>query len=338
MSRIGFTTSIPIEVLLAASHQPVDLNNRFISHPEPLRLARSAEAHGFPTTCCAWMKGIYAALSEVGVDEVIAVVRGDCSQTQGLMEILQMEGMPVHPFAYPYDRSAAAMEMEIRNLMDRYGVEIDAVERAKERLDRIRAKLADLDRLSWEHDRVRGEENHRFLVCSSDMNGDPDRFEAELDVFLAEARQRRPFRNEIRLGFLGVPPIWKDLYARTERQGARVVYNEIQRQFSMPGFAGDLVAQYLAFTYPYDVFFRLADIRREAARRRIDGFIHYVQAFCFRQMEDRILRRYLDRPMLTLEGDMPEPLDARTTTRLSAFVEMLADRKRSDHASSWSGN
>jgi len=106
------------------------------------------------------------------------------------------------------------------------------------------------------------------------------------------------------------------------------VFNEIQRQFSMPYLAPDIERQYLLFTYPYEVFFRLEDIRREALRRGLDGFIHYAQTFCFRQMEDKILRRCLQKPVLTLEGDRPEPLDARTQTRIEAFLEMLHREKR----------
>lgn len=327
LSQVGFTTSIPIEVLLAAGRRPVDLNNRFITHPQPSILVREAERNGFPSTCCAWMKGIYSVLSAVDVEEVIAVVRGDCSQTQALMEILQMEGLSVYPFAYPYDRSTLAMRHEIQKLMAHYGVEETSVRKTKKRLDRIRRKLRQVDLLSWKDNRVTGEENHMFLVSSSDLKGDPEQFETELDTFLEEAAQRVPFEDEIRLGYLGVPPIWKDLYSTIEREGVRIVYNEIQRQFSMPGFEGDLISQYLDFTYPYDIFFRLKDIREEASRRRVDGFIHYVQAFCFRQMEDKILRHDLAQPILTLEGDMPDPLDARTKTRIEAFLEMLGRGK-----------
>jgi benzoyl-CoA reductase/2-hydroxyglutaryl-CoA dehydratase subunit BcrC/BadD/HgdB len=75
------------------------------------------------------------------------------------------------------------------------------------------------------------------------------------------------------------------------------------------------------------VFGRIADIRREIERRRIHGVIHYVQAFCFRQMEDLILRKTLGVPVLTLEGDRPGPVDARTATRLESFLEMLASRQ-----------
>lgn len=328
MTSIGFTTSIPVEIVIAAGKKPVDLNNQFVLHPDALTLVQEAERNGFPATCCAWVKGIYATLGLLEIEEVIGVVRGDCSQTQALMEVLQMEGIRVYPFAYPYDRSLTAMQDEIRKLQEHFGVREGDIMDVKRHLDRIRGKLSQLDSLTWQGNRVSGEENHNFLVSSSDMKGDPRSFEQELDSFLEEAGQRDPYvsEKEIRLGVLGVPPIWKDLYQRIERPGVRVVYNEVQRQFSMPAPADDLAQQYLQFTYPYDVFYRLEDIQKEGGRRRVDGYIHYVQAFCFRQIEDKILRNYLPVPVLTLEGDRPEPLDSRTQVRLEAFLEMLAKR------------
>jgi benzoyl-CoA reductase/2-hydroxyglutaryl-CoA dehydratase subunit BcrC/BadD/HgdB len=339
LGAVGFTTSIPVEVLLAAGKRPVDLNNAFISSPEAHTFVHEAERRGFPSTCCAWMRGIYGVLATLDIDEVIAVVRGDCSQTQALMEVLQMEGTPVYPFAYPYDRSPQAMGVEIRKLREHYGVREEEVEEAKRKLDRIRGKLNRMDALTWRDGLVSGEENHRFLVASSDMKGDPWTFEREVDAFLEEAEQRAPHpdEEEIRLGYLGVPPIWQDLYEKVERPGVRIVFNEIQRQFSMPYLAPRLDEQYLRFTYPYEVFFRLEDIQRESIRRGLDGFIHYAQTFCFRQIEDKILRHHLSAPVLTLEGDRPEPLDARTETRIEAFLEML-DRERRMPAATGDGN
>jgi benzoyl-CoA reductase/2-hydroxyglutaryl-CoA dehydratase subunit BcrC/BadD/HgdB len=339
VGAVGFTTSIPIEVLLAAGKRPVDLNNAFISAPEAHTFVREAERGGFPSTCCAWMRGIYGVLPTLDVDEVIAVVRGDCSQTQALMEVLQMEGTPVYPFAYPYDRSPQAIGLEIGKLREHFGVRAEEVEEAKGRLDRIRRKLNRLDVLTWRDGLVSGGENHRFLVASSDMKGDPCAFEREVDAFLEEVRQRvrTPGGEEIRLGYLGVPPIWQDLYQKVERPGVRIVFNEIQRQFSMPYLAPSVEEQYLRFTYPYEVFFRLEDIQRESVRRGLDGFIHYAQTFCFRQIEDKILRHHLPTPVLTLEGDRPEPLDARTETRIEAFLEML-HRDRRTLAATGDGN
>ncbi|HPT72434.1 MAG TPA: 2-hydroxyacyl-CoA dehydratase, partial [Candidatus Cloacimonadota bacterium] len=85
--RIGFTTSFPVEVILAAGHIPVDLNNLFITQ-KPAEYVDMAEREGFPRTICAWIKGIYAVALEKRVDEVIGIIQGDCSNTHSLLSTL----------------------------------------------------------------------------------------------------------------------------------------------------------------------------------------------------------------------------------------------------------
>jgi benzoyl-CoA reductase/2-hydroxyglutaryl-CoA dehydratase subunit BcrC/BadD/HgdB len=93
----------------------------------------------------------------------------------------------------------------------------------------------------------------------------------------------------------------------------------------MPYGSSDLVEQYRAYTYPYDIFHRIEDISKELAARRVDAVIHYVQSFCFRQIEDMVLRKALSHPILTLEGDKPSEIDARTKIRIEGFLEMLQE-------------
>jgi benzoyl-CoA reductase/2-hydroxyglutaryl-CoA dehydratase subunit BcrC/BadD/HgdB len=92
----------------------------------------------------------------------------------------------------------------------------------------------------------------------------------------------------------------------------------------MPFETEDLVDQYARYTYPYEIFGRIADIKAEVGRRRISGLIHYTQSFCFRQIQDMIIRKRIDVPVLTIEGEFPTQLDARTKVRLQGFVEMLS--------------
>jgi benzoyl-CoA reductase/2-hydroxyglutaryl-CoA dehydratase subunit BcrC/BadD/HgdB len=127
-----------------------------------------------------------------------------------------------------------------------------------------------------------------------------------------------------------VPPICPDLHEFVEGRGCRIIYNEVQRQFALPYFSGDMVDRYLRYTYPYGIFARLSDIKEEIARRGLQGIIHYVQAFCYRLVEDIILRESLGVPVITIEGDLPKPLDGRTKLRLEAFVEMLQGRMDGD--------
>jgi len=324
---VGFTTTIPLEILIAAGRRPADLNNIFITAPDPQGLIEEAEVAGFPRNICGWIKGLYGVARRRDIREIVAVTEGDCSNTQALMEVLSLHGVATVPFAYPYDRAPETLAHEIGKLARHFGVTLQQCEAARERLGRVRRKVHEIDRLSWQEDRVHGGENHYFQVCTSDMNGDADAFEAEVDTFLAEARQRAPLQEGLRLAYIGVPPIFADLYDTLEGMGSRVVFNETQRQFSMPYAVDSLIEQYGRYTYPYDIFTRLADIESEIARRRIDGVIHYVQAFCFRQIEDLIVRQRLKTPILTLEGDRPGPLDARTRIRLEGFIEMLKARK-----------
>jgi len=315
-----------MEVLIAAGRKPVDLNNVFITGGRSSQLVEEAEMEGFPRNVCGWIKGIYAAIRESGIREVVAVTEGDCSYTKALMEVLSLEGVQVIPFAYPHDRDPESLRFEIEKLMRHFAVEWEGVNRAKERLDRIRRKIREIDRLTWQENLVSGWENHYYQVSASDMNGDPAKFEAEVDAFLLRTSARQPHEERIRIAYIGVPTIFEDFYPFLETLGARVVFNETQRQFAMPYETADLIEQYRAYTYPYDIFHRLADILTETERRKVDAVIHYVQSFCFRQIEDLIVRKKLNLPVLTLEGDKPTPLDARTRIRIEGFVEMLEGR------------
>ncbi len=326
MARIGITTTVPVEVIYAAGHQPVDLNNAFVNAPHPGELLEQAEIAGFPATTCGWIKGIYAAARRSEVSAVVGVMAGDCSNTQALLEIWQYEGLETIPFAYPYDRSPEVLSGEIDRLCSRLGASRAEAERQKARLDAVRARALEVDRLTWEEDRVTGFENHLYLVCASDFNGDPEGYGLGVERFLAEAAQRPRREEPLRLGYVGVPPILSGLHEFLEAREARVVYNETQRQFALPYLGTPLAEAYTLYTYPYGIFPRLDDIRREVERRRIHGLIHYVQSFCFRQMEDMLLRKSLGVPVLTLEGDRPMPVDARTRTRLESFLEMIGDR------------
>jgi benzoyl-CoA reductase/2-hydroxyglutaryl-CoA dehydratase subunit BcrC/BadD/HgdB len=325
-NTIGITATVPVEVLLAAGAVPMDLNNVFITSADPAALVAEAEQHGFPINCCAWIKGIYATARRLSVRRVIGVAQGDCSNTHALMDVLASEGAEVIDFNYPYPKDAAALARAIGDLARRLGTTRLAAEGARQELAPLRQTLAEIDRLTWQEGHVTGEENHLWLIGSSDFGGDSAGYARLAEAFLAEVRARAPAVLRYRLGYIGIPPICTGLYGFLEGLGARVVFNEFQRQFSMPPGPADLVQQYLAYTYPYDLAGRIADIRRAVRERRLDGLVHYVQSFCFRHIQDRLLREALGVPILTLEFDRPGPLDGRSRTRIEAFVEMLDAR------------
>lgn len=318
------TTTVPVEIILAAGHVPVDLNNVFINGTEPVRRVEAAEDAGYPRNICGWIKGLYSTVVATDcVDAVIAVTQGDCSNTQALMETWEMEGIRVIPFAYPFDRDTDLLRLQMQKMVEALGADWNRVMEVKADVDRLRLKVAEIDRLTWQENRVSGADNHLFQVCCSDFNGNAAQFETEVDAFLDRAAHSPVCHEELRLAYIGVPPIFTDLYSYIESMGARVVFNEVQRQFAMPYGEPDILEQYRRYTYPYGIFGRIADIQAEIARRQIDGVIHYVQSFCYRQIEDIIIRKKLKVPILTIEGDKPGCMDARTRLRVDGFIEML---------------
>lgn len=319
--RIGFTTSFPVEVLFAAGHIPVDLNNIFLS-TDAQGLIHSAEAKGFPRTICSWIKGNFAAALKTQVDEVVGIVQGDCSNSNSLLDLIAEEGIPVYRFSFPASRRYVDLDKEISLLEEHYAVSRSQTQAVKARLDSIRAKLITLDEWTWQKGLVSGEENHLWQVNASDFNGNPDDFSQRLDNFLHQAAQREPRKPRLRLGYLGVPPIFGNIYSTIAQLGGEVMYNEVQRQFAMPYLLPDIVDQYLTYTYPYGVFPRLEDIKKQIKLRNLNAVISYTQSFCHLQLDNLLLKKHIDLPFLTLEGDQPEDIDPRTLLRLESFFEV----------------
>ena len=326
MSEVGLTSTVPVEILLAAGKIPVDLNNLFISHDRPLTFLEEAERAGFPSSSCAWIKGIYTVARRRDIRSVIAVTQGDCGGNRVLTELWEMSGIEVFPFAYPSDRDSRSLRRQMERLMDRLGTSWGEAEAVWTELKPLRRKLRLLDELTWKTNRIDGCHNHLFLVKSSDLGGNHQRFEEEIDAYLSQLPlpSSSP-HDEVRLGYIGVPPILTGLYQHLESLGARVVFNEVQRQFSFSLTSG-FMESYLCYTYPYGTLERVKDIRQEIRRRNIHGIIHYVQSFCFRQLEEVVFSRCLDVPILTIEGDRPGEVDMQIKNRLEAFVELLREK------------
>lgn len=322
MQKVGITTTVPVEVIYAANMTPVDLNNIFIKDDNPQKLIEDAEIRGYPRNICAWIKGIYSViLQNKDIDILIAVTQGDCSNTHALMETLELEGIRIIPFAYPFDRDYDLLKLQLGKLIESLGTNWEMANKTKKKLDKVRKLVWKLDEFTWRENYISGWHNHIYQVSCSDFQGDPETFKQSVEAFLNSKKQKH--NCVLRLGYIGVPPIFTDLYQYLEANSAVVVYNELQRQFTMPFDTSDVVEQYRMYTYPYGIFYRLKDIKEQIKLRKLDGIIHYAQSFCYRQIEDLIIRREIELPIITLEGDKPGKLDARTKMRLDAFLEML---------------
>jgi benzoyl-CoA reductase/2-hydroxyglutaryl-CoA dehydratase subunit BcrC/BadD/HgdB len=330
VNKIGITTTVPIEILLAAGHQPVDLNNVFITAPNPERLINIAERAGFPLNCCSWIKGIYGACMEHKIDTVLCVTTGDCSNTVMLMEVLKLKGIKAIPFAYPDRPDIQKIQDALETLAKKLNTTLDAAEKVRDKLKPCRRLALKLDELTWKQGVASGLENHLWLVSASDFNQDYHNYRKELKELVEKCLKRPSYPPDwLRLAYIGVPSVYgHDLYKYLETKGARVVFNEIQRQFAMPRPGNSLAEQYSNYTYPYSIYDRLKDITAEIKKRRVDGVIHYVQAFCHRGIGDIIFRDRLKLPILTLEGNDEFSLTQHLKTRVEAFLDMLQRSRR----------
>lgn len=329
MKKVGITTTVPSEILFAAGVVPVDMNNLFITAEKYDAYIERAERDGFPKSMCAWIKGIYGAVLDHEMDTLIGVIEGDCSNTKVLLEVLERKGVTMIPFGFPHGKETETMTHQMNTLKSALGVTDAEVEQWRQKLGQIRELGIKLDTLSYETNQLSGFENHLFLVSFSDFMNDPEGYTKTLTEKIAEVQQRPPFKDKVRLGYIGVPPMQGDLFDYLENMQARIVYNEVQREFMFPRWknAQNVVEQYLDYTYPYDLSSRLVDIKKQVEDRKLDAIIHYTQAFCHKAAEDMIIKSELDVPVLQIEGDKLNVLDARTKLRIEAFVDMLKDKK-----------
>jgi benzoyl-CoA reductase/2-hydroxyglutaryl-CoA dehydratase subunit BcrC/BadD/HgdB len=334
MKEIGITTTVPLEVLIAAGYRPVDLNNVLVSDPDPGRLITIAERAGFPLNCCSWIKGIYGVCLDRGIKDVLCVTGGDCSNTIMLMETLKLKGLNATAFAYPDRPDPRLMRSALEALAEAFGTTLAAAEKVRQELKAARDLALKLDELTWKNNLVSGGENHIWLVTASDFNGDYQKYQKDLQGVIDDCAKRQPYpESEIRLGYIGVPAVYaRELYPFIEKQGARVVFNEVQRQFAMPEAGESLAEQYANYTYPYSIRERINDIQREIDRRRVDGVIHYIQAFCHRGIGDIIFRDAIKLPVLTLEGNADFFLNNHVKTRIEAFLDMIQRSHKQKHS------
>lgn len=328
MKKIGITTTVPVEILLAAGYQPIDLNNVLVSAPDPTKFVTIAERGGFPLNCCAWIKGIYGVCLDSVIEDVLCVTSGDCSNTIMLMEVLKLKGKNAMPFAYPERPDKEQMDHVLEKMAATFGTTLEAATKIRKKVQPARDLALKLDELTWKENKVSGWENHLWLVSASDFNGDYLKYQKELQELIDICSKRQPYpTKEIRVGYIGVPSVYaKELYPYIEKHGARVVFNEVQRQFAMPAPGKSLVEQYTNYTYPYSLNERLADITTELKKRRVNGAIHYVQAFCHRGIGDIVMRSAIDLPILTLEGNAEFYLNGHLKTRIEAFLDMIERR------------
>ncbi|MCD4733255.1 2-hydroxyacyl-CoA dehydratase, partial [bacterium] len=255
--NLGITATVPTEVALAAGRRLVDLNNALVKGTAPGEAVREAELRGFPRNSCAWIKGIYTTIERLGLRELVGVIQGDCSNTEALLELLRDDGLRAVPFAYPASRKPDEMKAALTAFAESLGTSLSLAERWRKRLEPIRQDLNRLDELVVEGKR-RDAAYFSLALSASDYGGDVDDYARRLSHELTQGEV--PDKQPIRLAYLGVPPAFTNLLEQLNALGASLVYAEIPHQFTMPFGSKNLTEQYLRYSYPYGMAFRVREI------------------------------------------------------------------------------
>jgi benzoyl-CoA reductase/2-hydroxyglutaryl-CoA dehydratase subunit BcrC/BadD/HgdB len=159
------------------------------------------------------------------------------------------------------------------------------------------------------------------MVSLSDFKGDITEFERKVDAVREEN-----VHYSHRIALLGVPPINHDFHTLLASFGFHVVYDELPFEFAR--LSGNNVKEcaknYCNYTFARNIEFRLNFLKKELKRREVDGIIHYTQFACHHLLEDDLLKKDLDYPFLTIQGDLPGETSKQAIVRLEAFSEMLS--------------
>ncbi len=325
---VGISSTVPIEVIYSAGLIPVDLNNIFIASRSPDELLKLSSGLA-PRAVCCWTRGVMAAAVFLKLKNAVIVTEGDCAHTIPISDILAYHNIKIFSFEYPLNGDRKRLENEIMRFINYYGADIDSCEKIKSEFDRCRLILKRMDELTYKELKVSGFENHLNLISASDFNRNPAVFYEDMKSFLKQVEARPSKSVSLRIGHVGIPPVFSDYYDYISSFGSEIIYNETQKQFSLIDCIGlDLCETYRNYTYPYSFSNRLKDIKKAVDERRLDCLIHYVQSFCFHQIEDGILKNELgDFPVLTIEGDRPAPLNENDRLKIESFILNVEKKK-----------
>jgi len=202
MQPIAIFSTCPIEILYAAGLVPRDINNLFVTHERPESLLAEAEAAGIPPTVCTWTRALLGTTVAHRFPKALVVVRGDCANNAIVGRLLLPPSVEVIEFSYPQSNSdRPGLRKALRSLMRRLNVAPTQVDAVFERFRPIRQMLLQIDQLAAQG-RIPAPVARFCLLDSTDMGGDPDKYQARLAGLIAEClRDPQPA-----LAALGPPP------------------------------------------------------------------------------------------------------------------------------------
>ncbi len=306
--KTGITALVPPELIFACGGEPFDVNNVI---PASRKYPRNK--------LCAWTAIWNEMLvkKEIEIGSLIVVAGGDCHNALVDGQKVAMSGIPTHFFFYPFDGDPEYLESQFYRLSDFLGG-VKYPEKFKEiRELKKQGQMIDKKRRIG---KMSSSEAFSILISFSDLRGDLDAFGRTI-ASIGES----DIELNNRVALIGVPPIYYDFHKVAQSLDLQVVFDELPYEFIRHDGTDikEIARDYCNYTFARPLEFRINFLRKELEKRKVDGVIHYTQFACHHMLEDEILRKELDYPMLTIQGDLPGCTPQQIKLRLEAFREML---------------
>jgi benzoyl-CoA reductase/2-hydroxyglutaryl-CoA dehydratase subunit BcrC/BadD/HgdB len=308
VSNIGITALVPPEWIYACGKVSCDVNNVI---PESRKYPKNK--------LCAWT-AIWKEMviqRELTIDSLVVVAGGDCHNALVDGQKVAMSGLPTHFFFYPFDGDPEYLESQLFKLSEFLGG-IECPDKCRE-IGKLKKSGLEIDK-KRNCGKISGSGAFKILVSSSDLLGSLDKFSRAI----ASVKESNITINN-RIALIGVPPIYYDFHDIAQELDLQIVFDELPYEFIRHG-GNDLhevSRDYCNYTFARPLEFRICFLQKELEKRKVDGIIHYTQFACHHMLEDEIIRRELDYPILTIQGDLPGETPQQIKLRLEAFREML---------------
>ncbi|AKB82983.1 putative subunit of benzoyl-CoA reductase/2-hydroxyglutaryl-CoA dehydratase [Methanosarcina barkeri 3] len=308
--KIGITALVPPEIIYSCNKVPVDVNN-FVTY------STLQPRNKLCAWCAIWREAIIK--KEIDIDRLVVVAGGDCNNALIDGERVSFSGIPTGYFFYPFDGDSNYMKTQLESLcLFLGGLYDNSIFR---RILQLKKKALEIDLMRL-NDEISSSTCFEKLISCSDFQSDLNNFEKKLDETL-QKNEKVEYTN--RIAMLGLPPIYNDFHETAASFGLHIVYDELPYEFvRITGTSiEELAKNYSTYTFARNLKYRINFLKRELSKRDVDGIVHYTQFSCHHNLEDDIIRNVVDKPVLTIQGDMPSRTPEQVKLRLEAFSEML---------------
>jgi benzoyl-CoA reductase/2-hydroxyglutaryl-CoA dehydratase subunit BcrC/BadD/HgdB len=310
--KIGITAIVPPEIIYSTYNIPIDMNN-FV--PQSNMIPKNK--------LCAWTATWrdLTLQNKINIDKLIVVAGGDCQNSLVDAEKLEIKkNILTHYFFYQFG-DKEHFRSEIKKLIGFVSNDGEIDGDIIEEVSAIKKLVKTVDKLCYD-DKINAIDAFSVAISASDFEGNLKKYKCKIEETLDKEDS---INYQKRIAMIGVPPIFSDFYECLEKIGIHCVYNELAYEFIRMGgkSINQIIDSYSTYTFANHIMHRIKIINKELKKRKIDGVIHYTQMACHHKLEDEIFREFIDYPMLTIEGDIPQKTPEQVKLRIEAFIELM---------------